>query len=209
MSKFQDNLDNGYYFNFGQYFERAWQIFTSNIGLFVTYSVVYIAITGINFFISYRIPYGFHVLNLVVTPPLIAGFHIGFYYANHNKLSFDKFFKGFNFFMPLFLFSIVSSIFIILGFFAFIIPAIYLSVAYLFTTFFIVFHEKDFWEAMELSRKIITKNWFAFLGFGIIMGLISLAGAMFMIVGALFTLPFSYALIYAAFEDIVGIDEEL
>ena len=209
MGKFQDNLENGYYFNFGQYFERAWKIFVSNMSTYVGFTAVYIAFIGLNYFLSFRIPFGFQILNAVITPPLIAGFHIGFYYAKHGKLSFDKFFTGFNFFMPLFLFSIVSGIFVAIGFFAFIIPAIYLSVAYLFTTFFIVFHDKGFWEAMELSRKIITKNWFAFFGFGIIMGLIAFAGAMFMIVGALFTIPFSYALLYAAFEDIVGTDEEL
>jgi len=64
------------------------------------------------------------------------------------------------------------------------------------------------WEAMEASRKIITKQWFVFLGFGFIIALIGISGVIALGVGALYTIPFIYCASYAAFNDVVGTGEE-
>ncbi|HQB22525.1 MAG TPA: hypothetical protein PLW23_09095, partial [Bacteroidales bacterium] len=56
----------------------------------------------------------------------------------------------------------------------------------------------------ELSRKIITKNWWSFFGFLIILFLINCAGILACGVGVLFTLPITTCMMFVAFEDIVG-----
>jgi hypothetical protein len=57
---------------------------------------------------------------------------------------------------------------------------------------------------MELSRKIITKNWWSFFGFLLILFLINFAGILACGVGVLFTLPITSCMLFVAFEDIVG-----
>lgn len=40
-----------------------------------------------------------------------------------------------------------------------LIPVIYLSNAYSWASLFVVFHDMNFWEALESSRKVISKRW--------------------------------------------------
>jgi len=89
-----------------------------------------------------------------------------------------------------------------------IIPAIYLGIAWLWANYFVVFKGLDFWPAMEASRKIITREWFSFLGFSIVLGFISLLGFMCFIVGALVTTPLVSIAAFIAFEQIVGLNED-
>ncbi len=99
----------------------------------------------------------------------------------------------------------------------------FLIVCYTWTTHFIVFYGLDPWSAMEASRKIIMKRWFAVFGlylafFGIfLIGMLisSLTAVMapllgvfvliIMMLGILFVgLPTIYCSIYAAFADVIG-----
>ncbi len=91
-----------------------------------------------------------------------------------------------------------------LGFLFLIIPGIYFAVAYSFSLLFVVFLKMDFWPAMEASRKIISKNFWSFLGFFIILSLINILGILALGLGFLFTIPATYCMVYAAFESVVG-----
>ncbi len=106
-----------------------------------------------------------------------------------------------------------------------IIPYFYLAVSYIFTPMYIGFYKMGFWDAMESSRKVVGKRFFAvfglligFLGllllFCLVGGLIagalsfvhwSLAGlAGFALVVALIAIsPVYYCAVFAAFEDIM------
>jgi hypothetical protein len=143
-------IENGYEFKFSQYIQEGYDLAKKNLGLLVVFTLVYSVILGLVSFI----PFG----AILITGPLTAGFFIA-----ANKLKFDEplefgdFFKGFNHFMPLFLASLVTGIFIVIGIFAFVIPGIYLAIAYGFVTLIIVFHGHEFWDSMEYSRKVIVK----------------------------------------------------
>jgi len=54
--------------------------------------------------------------------------------------------------------------------------------------------------------SLIKKDWFAFFGFFILLGLINILGFLLLGVGLLVTIPATYCAIYAAYEDIVGTD---
>lgn len=69
---------------------------------------------------------------------------------------------------------------------------------------FVIFLDYDFWPAMELSRKILSKNWGKVFGFFVIILLINIGGLLTFGVGAIFTLPATACMTYIAFEDIVG-----
>ena len=84
-----------------------------------------------------------------------------------------------------------------------LIPALFLSMCYIFSFHIYLFINNDFWVAMEASRKFVMKNWLSVFGFLII---IALLFALLTIVtcglGYFVMLPFAVASIYIAFESI-------
>jgi hypothetical protein len=190
-------IQQGYQTDAGGYIRRGWEIFQENMGIFIAYTILMILISVAAAFI----PFGL----LLVSGPLTAGFYIV-----ANKISkgepyeFGTFFKGFDFFVPLLLYTLIGIIFIALGLVALIVPGIYLAVAYTFAPLFIVFAKMEFWDGMEYSRKLITKKWWNLFGLVLLLMLINMAGTLAFLMGLLFTIPLSYCAIYAAFEDIVG-----
>ena len=87
-----------------------------------------------------------------------------------------------------------------------LLPAIYLGIAYSWSYMFVVFHKMQYWDALESSRKLITKKWFVFFGFYIVLGLIATAGIIALCVGLLFAIPAIYCMMYAAFEDVTQLN---
>ena len=85
-----------------------------------------------------------------------------------------------------------------------ILPGINLLVAWIFTFPLIVDKRLDFWPAMKLSRKIISKHWWKFFGFLIVLVLINLAGFLVFFVGIFITFPVTFAALTYAYEDITG-----
>jgi len=95
-----------------------------------------------------------------------------------------------------------------IGIFLLMIPFIYLTIAWMFAPLFIIFYKMPAWEAMETSRKLITKKWFTFFGFTIVLALIILAGLLLICVGVLYFWPGTMNALYVAFEDITKFYEE-
>jgi len=89
-----------------------------------------------------------------------------------------------------------------------LIPIIYLGLSWSWATYFVAFKGLDFWPAMEASRKIITREWFSFFGFSIVLGLIGMAGVLCLGFGVLVTAPLVSIASFIAFEQIVGLDDE-
>jgi hypothetical protein len=86
---------------------------------------------------------------------------------------------------------------------------IYLAVSYIFAGHFVVFHKMEAWKAMEASRKLIGKNWVGMFGLGLALIAIQFAGALFCFIGLIVTMPLFYCTIHCAFQDIVGIEDDL
>ena len=68
------------------------------------------------------------------------------------------FFKGFNRALPILLLAIVSGLLIGIATLCFILPGIYLAIAYMFALPLLLDKNLDFWPAMETSRKLVTKK---------------------------------------------------
>lgn len=214
-------LQNGYSTDIGGYLARGWELFKRNIGGFIGYAV-FLGLLNLGFALltgifdpgasdPERSPTGIASLlngiNTIISIPLQAGFYIvAFKLAKQRPTSFSDFFRGFNYFLPLFLSSIVSGIFIALGFLLLILPGIYLAVAYSFVVPLILERKMGFWQAMETSRKVITKRWFAFLGLGLLMLVINLAGIIPLGLGLLVTIPLTYCTYVAAYESVLGMN---
>ena len=70
------------------------------------------------------------------------------------------------------------------------------------------FFKASAWESMEASRKVIQTKFFHFFGLIIVIALINLLGVLCLFVGLLVTVPMSYTIMYAAFDDIMEPDDE-
>ncbi|WP_232319728.1 hypothetical protein [Prosthecochloris sp. HL-130-GSB] len=96
-----------------------------------------------------------------------------------------------------------------IGVFLLVLPGIYLAVAYMFTVPLIVDYRMEFWQAMETSRKIITRNWFSLFGFVLLLAVINLGGALVFGIGLLVTIPLTAFAGVMAYCDIVGEHERM
>jgi uncharacterized membrane protein len=213
-------IQNGYPTDIGGYLARGWELVKQNLGGFIGYAALLGAIN-----IGFAVLAGavdlasgdpeqapsalasfINGISTIISIPLQAGFYIvAFKLAKQRSTTFGDFFRGFNYFLPLLLATIVSGILVALGFVLLIIPGIYLAIAYSFVMPLILERKMGFWEAMEASRKVVTKRWFAFLGLGLLMFVINLAGAIPCGLGLLLTIPLTYCTYVAAYEDIFGL----
>jgi len=82
------------------------------------------------------------------------------------------------------------------------IPMIYLSVSFVFTLPLIIDQGMDFLPAMGTSWRMVGKHWWLVFGLSVLVGLVSVVGAIGCGVGILFTIPIGYAVLMCAYETI-------
>jgi hypothetical protein len=191
-----------YHLRPGYYLKAGWELFKQNAFGFIGFSVVALFVI---FALSTKPGLG-NVFSYVIGPPLWAGFIIVAMKLILNQATeVNDFTLGFKFMLPLLLYSVVSTVFISVGFVLLILPGIYILVGYLFTSWLIIDRKLDFWPAMELSRKTIHQHWFEVFGFFLILCLINFAGLLFLGLGMLVTVPWTLCTLTVAYRDIFGI----
>jgi len=94
------------------------------------------------------------------------------------------------------------------GLLLFLIPIFYFLVAWSFAPMFVIFYKMQPWDALETSRKLITKRWFTFFGFSIVLILIAMVGILLLCVGIFYFYPAVMNAYYVAFEDITKFYED-
>ncbi len=195
----QDLIANGYTFSIGDAISEGFDLFKKKAGEFVAYTLLVLVVSTI---VSAVVPFS----GTVIGPVLFAGVYIMAHRIKRNEpTEFNTFFKGFDLIGPLVLYGLVGTLLVSLGLILLVLPGIYLAIAYAFSIQFIIFYRYPFWDGMEWSRKVISKEWFSFFGFIIVLGLINLAGILALGVGLLFTIPISICALYAAFDRITGV----
>jgi len=96
---------------------------------------------------------------------------------------------------------------IIIGLLIMVIPMTYLGISWAYSMVLIVDRKMNFWPAMELSRKTVTKHWFQIFFFLITIGLISLLGIVTCGIGLFVTIPLAMTMLAASYVHIF--DEQL
>jgi uncharacterized membrane protein len=194
QEKVNDLRNSGFNVRIEHYFQRGFELFRKRADLFLIYTALYLLV----------MPFG----GFIVSAPLTAGFFIAAHRLNRMRsLTIDHFFEGFQQFLPLLLFTLISGLILFVAYLALIVPGIYLTVAYTFALPFIIFGRTDFREAMELSRRLISREWISFLVLLIVVAAINILGALAFGVGLLFSIPISYCALYVAFDEIAGISD--
>lgn len=81
-----------------------------------------------------------------------------------------------------------------------ILPVIYLSIAWMFASMLVIDRGLEFWDAMELSRKVVSKHWFQVFFTMFVAGILGAAGVIALFIGVIFTLPIMFAAVAIAYE---------
>lgn len=88
---------------------------------------------------------------------------------------------------------------LIVGFLLFVIPGIYLVIAYCMALPLMVEKNLGPWQALEASRKAVTKKWFSFFAFFIVCGFLALLASLPLLIGLIWVYPWltiAYGIIY-------------
>lgn len=200
--QFERLLQSDWQLDFQSVFIKAWDLYKSQALLFVTFTLFILSTAFL--FVMYLQPYMI-LFSALLLPPLYAGF-----YLVANKISrgesviYPDFFAGFNYWLITIGISLVSQVLTAVGLFLFVIPGIYLLVAYILAVPMGIFGGLDLWSAMEKSRKLVTRFFWKF--FVLVIVLIVYNGLGFLLLGAgiLITLPMTFLVIYVVFEDLTS-----
>ncbi|HEX5223428.1 MAG TPA: protein kinase [Verrucomicrobiae bacterium] len=149
---------------------------------------------------------GGSILGLLVSGPLYGGLYLYLLRRIRGQpVTIETAFSGFSSrFLHLFLGSFVSLLLTGLGFLCLIVPGIYLWVAWSFTLPLIIDKRLDFWSAMELSRKMVTRHWWKLFAFSLVLMLLYVAGFLAFCLGLFIAAPIAMASLMYAYEDIFG-----
>jgi len=179
----------------GRWIGAGWALVKNDLGTYIALAIVSTIIAG--------------VIPLILQGPMIAGFHI----FTMKKLQgrpaeFADLFKGFNYFVPTLVATILIGLFTFVGTLACIIPGLVVAAMYKFTYLFIIDKRMDFWPAMQASHSIVKQDYFGFTMFLLAAVGINILGFLCCIVGIFVTIPITYAAITVAYHEIVGFDPQ-
>ena len=146
------------------------------------------------------------VSGVLLGGPVMASYlHMAHLASKDQKIEMSDYFKGFEKAGSLIKLNLLIFLVVLLGLIMLVIPGIYFAVSYVFSHFFVWFYDKQPSEAMSLSRRTVSGNFKQILLLFLILAGINLLGIMALGVGILLTMPFSFCVVYAAFDDIIGI----
>jgi hypothetical protein len=184
-------LSRDYQVDIGDCISRGWGLMARNFWLLIGATFVIGCIQGAVPFLYGPCVGGLYFLIL----RLIRG----------ERAEFGDAFAGFSTgFLPLFLAALLKWVLVSVGLAFFILPGIYLGVAWIFAFPLIVDKKLDAWAAMELSRKVVTRHWWALFGLVIVNFLVGCVGFVCCVVGLLVAQPVIIGAIAFAYDDIFG-----
>jgi hypothetical protein len=175
----------------GRWIGEGWALVKADLGSYVLISLLFALLSGVPF----------------IQGPLIAGFHIfTMKRLTGRNAEVGDLFKGFDFFVPTLVASLLIGLFTFLGTLLCIIPGLVVAAMYKFTYLFIVDKRMDFWPAMQASHAVVKNDYFGFTMFLILAFLVNVLGALCCLVGLLVTIPLTFAAITVAYKEIVGFE---
>lgn len=146
------------------------------------------------------------ISGLLLGGPVMASyFHLAHLASKGQQIEITDFFRGFDKAGSLIKLSLLMCLLVFLGLLVLILPGIYLAVSYVFSHLFVWSYDRSPSEAIRLSRLTVSGNFGQILLLFLILAGINLLGILALGVGILLTMPFSFCVVYAAFDDIIGI----
>ena len=181
--------------------KRGWELVMANMNVLVVATVLTWAINaGLSFIPVIRWGGG-----VIIGSVLHAGLMLMFIRRiRGERVELGDLFAGFNFAVPLIIAGLLMSALTLVGFVLCILPGVYLAVGYVFALPLIIDKKLDFWPAMEVSRQVVHKHWWAMFLFAIVLVLIICAGVLLCGVGLIIAAPVTFAALSYVYEDLFG-----
>jgi hypothetical protein len=113
-------------------------------------------------------------------------------------------FAGFSgsLFVPLLLAGVIASSLSFVGLILCVVPGVYLIVCWaMYAPLLIADKGLDFWQALECSRRVVTRLWWPHFGLFLLALCVIGAGLLFCGVGVILTLPLAIAAVVVAYEE--------
>jgi hypothetical protein len=174
----------------GRWINIGWECFVEVLALNLLIGLIAAVLVGVLFFL---------------VGPVSAGLAFtGVKKCEGGRIEVQDFFSGFgNYFVPALLSSLLIILFSLIGLIFFIVPGLVILAMYMFTFHYIVHGGQDFWEAMESSRKLVSRDYFGFVLFALVLLTINFLGVV-TVVGVLVSLPVTAFALTAAYFDFVS-----
>ncbi len=206
----EDAIAGNYKFEIGEVISEAWNKTKGAKGTFFLafimayFSLIVIAVVTISIFAALDLV-GIGsivmqiIMNLMILPICAGMFILGIKRSIDIPIQATSVFGHFKKALKLFGAMILLNIIIMIGYLLLILPGIYLTIAYVMAIPLMAEKNIGIWEAMETSRKAITKRWFTMLLFCILISIIVFISMIPLGIGLIWTLPMcliAYGIIY-------------
>ena len=189
---------------FSQWIEEAFNLYKDNFKTLVLASVFVVVISTVTAFI--------------LAGPMLAGLAwitLGLRDRNEPKPEAGSVFKGFDYFVPAFLFiavwgigiliaSMIIGVIPIIGQLASLVVAYGAQAFLMFGLFLIVDRKMEFWPASQESINTVKANFWPFFGLSIVAGFIGSVGAIALGIGIVFTIPIQGCILTVAYREVYG-----
>jgi hypothetical protein len=157
------------------YLERGWEAFRRYPLGFLGFALLF---TVVSQGLPLLTPLLGQFLSLAVQVIMLAGIAMVVWkLQRHDRAFFADFFPDWETTRRLILCTVLGLLLICVGFMLFLLPGIYLLVAYSFSFMLIVDRGLGAWEALETSRRVVNKNWWGVFGLTLVI-LLLIAGGM-------------------------------
>jgi len=117
------------------------------------------------------------LIAIAVTMPMMVGITVmGIRHSQRKSVSPGQVLSYFHRAPGAILWYFLMSLMIMIGYLLLIIPGIYLSFAYMFSLPLMIEKDMGAWQALEVSRKAVTRIWFRATGFLLLVSLLIVLG---------------------------------
>jgi uncharacterized membrane protein len=150
----------------------------------------------------------FNILLGALAPVLFIGLvAMGIRRAAGLRVAFDTAFGSFDKAGTAFIAGLLNTLLTYIGLILLIIPGIYLATAYCMSLPLIVDRKFTPWQALETSRKVVTKRWFQYFGLMLVVGLLVFLSAIPLGIGLIWTAPWAINVIGVVYRRTFGITQ--
>lgn len=187
--------------NIGDCFSRGWNLLVEHPGLLIgSTALVALLIFGVG-----SVPAVGVAVSMAFLFVLLGGLNLVFLrHLRGQSADIGIVFAGFSgaLLVPLLLAGVIASALSFVGLMLCLVPGVYLIVCWgMYAPLLIIDRRLDFWQALECSRRVVTRYWWPHFGLFLLAFLVVCAGVLACGVGVIVALPLAIAAVVVAYED--------
>ena len=172
----EDLVAHGYSVNLMDYLREGWRNFKRYPTGFLGFAMLFTVVSQGP--LAFARIFG-QLVSVFVQVIMMAGLAMVVWkQMQRDPIRFGDFFPDWNTAGRLLLCTIIGMLLIVGGLFLFVLPGIYLLVAYTFSYMLIVDRGYSAWQALEASRRVVNRNWWKVAGLTGLMLILMVGGVM-------------------------------